>query len=90
MKADKNSKFTAQFINNPRQKMKASVQLHDPADLPPLKDQWYPLNSRLDSPESLSGRFGKEKHISPVKKSSSSVVYSWSLLWVGTPPGAKV
>jgi len=39
--------------------MEASGKLHAPAALPPMKDQWYPLNSRLDRPESLSGRFGK-------------------------------
>jgi hypothetical protein len=40
--------------------MEVSGQLHSPVVLPPGKKPWYPLDRRLDGPQSRSGH-GVEK-----------------------------
>jgi hypothetical protein len=42
--------------------MEVSGQLHAPADLPPGKEPWYPLYTRLGGPQSRSGRGDEEKN----------------------------
>jgi hypothetical protein len=46
--------------------MEASGQLHAPVALPPGKSLRYPLDRRLDWPQSRSGRCGEEKNLAPV------------------------
>jgi hypothetical protein len=41
--------------------MDVRSQLHAPAALHPRKDPRYPLERRLDAPQSRSGRGGEEK-----------------------------
>jgi hypothetical protein len=43
--------------------MEVSGQLQAPAALPLGKNPWYPLDRRLDGPQSRSGRGGEEKKI---------------------------
>jgi hypothetical protein len=42
--------------------MEVSGQPHAPADSPPRKSPWYPLDRRLGGPQSPSGRGGEEKN----------------------------
>ena len=44
--------------------MEMCDQLHAPAALPPGNNLGTPLKRRLGGPQSLSGRFGKEKNVS--------------------------
>jgi hypothetical protein len=46
--------------------MEVSGQLHAPAALPPGKNSWYPLDRRLDGPQSRSGRGGEGKYSEPL------------------------
>jgi hypothetical protein len=41
--------------------MEVSGQLHAPADLPPGKSPWFPLDRRLGGPQSRSGHGGGKK-----------------------------
>jgi len=41
--------------------MEVRGQLHTSTTLPPEKEPWYPLNSRLGVPRSWSGCFEEEK-----------------------------
>jgi hypothetical protein len=45
--------------------MGASGQFHTPAALHPGKEPRYPLDRRLDVPQSRSGRGGEEKNSQP-------------------------
>jgi hypothetical protein len=49
----------------PRHQMEMSGQLHALAVLLPEKEPWYPLDRRLDGPQSRSGRGGEEKNSQP-------------------------
>jgi hypothetical protein len=42
--------------------MKVSGQIHTPPLYPQGKSPWYPLDRRLDGPQSRSGRGGVEKN----------------------------
>jgi hypothetical protein len=42
--------------------MEVSGQLHTLAALPPEKGHWHPLDRRLSSPQSRSGRGGEEEN----------------------------
>jgi hypothetical protein len=46
--------------------MEVSGQLHAPAALSQGKSPWYPLERRLDGPQSRSGRGGEEKNSQPL------------------------
>jgi hypothetical protein len=46
--------------------MEVSGQLHAPAALPQGNSPWYPLDKRLDGPQSRSGHGGEEKNSQPV------------------------
>jgi hypothetical protein len=46
--------------------MEVSGQLHAPAALAQGKSPWYPLDRRLDGPQSRSGRGGEEKNAQPL------------------------
>jgi hypothetical protein len=50
--------------------MEVSGQLHVPAALPPGKELWYPLDRRLDGPQSRSGCGGEEKNSQPRRESN--------------------
>jgi len=55
----------APIILSPRHYMKASSQLHAPAVLSPRKKPLYPLDRRLDGPQSRSGRGGEDINSQP-------------------------
>jgi hypothetical protein len=46
--------------------MDVSGQLHAPAELLPEKEPCYPVDRRLDGPQSQSGRGGEEKYSQPL------------------------
>jgi hypothetical protein len=46
--------------------MEVSGQLHALAFLPQGKSPWYPLDRRLDGPQSQSGCGGEEKNSQPL------------------------
>jgi len=56
--------------------MEVSGQLHTSTTLPPEKEPWYPLNSRMGVPQSLSGRFEEEKNLLPLPGIESLIAQS--------------
>jgi hypothetical protein len=54
-----------------------SGQLHAPADLPPEKSPWYPLERRLCGPQSRSGRRGEVKNFDPTGTRNPTSRSAW-------------
>jgi hypothetical protein len=54
--------------------MEVSGQLHAPAALYPEKETRYPLDRRLDGPQSRSGRDGEEKNSQPLRGLETQIV----------------
>jgi hypothetical protein len=50
--------------------MEVSGQLHTPAALPQGKSPWYPLDRRLDGPQSQSGHSVEDNIFSPCQESN--------------------
>jgi len=48
--------------------MEVNSQLHAPATLHPRKNPWYPLDRKLDEPQSWFGHGGEQKNSHPLSE----------------------
>jgi len=68
--------------------MEVSGQLHDPATFPQGKSPWYPLDRKLDGPQSWCGHGGEEKNSQPLTGPKPLIIqavaqhYTTELSWL--------